>query len=101
VRRFPGPGDTIAHATLGWRGDTAIILSSVRSDERERHATEPAMAGIYLVLDDTDAHHDRAVAAGAEILRPVRPRARLPGLLRPATPERNVWNSERVGKVDR
>jgi uncharacterized glyoxalase superfamily protein PhnB len=52
----------IAHATLAW-GTGLVMLSS-------RHAgTDPFDTGracLYLAIEDPDAHHARALAAGAE-----------------------------------
>ncbi len=63
---FPGPDGTIVHAELGWRG-SAVMVNSVGTGVRL--ATEVGQSGIYLVVDDADAHYARAVAAGAEVIR--------------------------------
>jgi uncharacterized glyoxalase superfamily protein PhnB len=57
----------VAHAELrcgaGW-----VMLG----DRRAGSADFPSgPATIYVVVEDTDAHHERAVAAGAEIVRPL------------------------------
>jgi uncharacterized glyoxalase superfamily protein PhnB len=55
----------IAHAELRL-GDDWVMLGDARA------ATVDLPSGpttIYVVVDDPDAHHDRAVAAGAEIVR--------------------------------
>jgi uncharacterized glyoxalase superfamily protein PhnB len=53
----------VAHAELAFRG-SQIMLGGVRED-----LDLPAGRGAaYLVVEDADAHHDRAKAAGAEIL---------------------------------
>jgi len=61
----PGPDDTIAHAQLAW-GNELIMLGSAVGNER---GISSAVGGccIYLAIDDPDAHHDRAVAGGAEV----------------------------------
>ena len=58
-------GGTIAHAELKL-GDAYIMLGGVREANADL-----AYAGstTYVVIDDPDAHHARAVAAGAEIVR--------------------------------
>ena len=63
---YRGDDGTIAHAELSWRGEPAIMMGS--SDELNTPAGNGA---IYLVVEDPDAHHARAVAAGAEIVRPL------------------------------
>jgi len=63
-----GPGDTVAHAELRW-GDGMVMLGSVKEGgEYDRLAHPPGQAMLYVVVEDTDAHHDRAKAAGAEIV---------------------------------
>ncbi|GAA1025486.1 MULTISPECIES: VOC family protein [Amycolatopsis] len=64
--RVPGPDGSVVHAELGWRGDTVMVNSA---GDGPRLATEIGQAGTYLVVDDPDAHHARAAAAGAEIVR--------------------------------
>ena len=51
----------IEHVELRY-GDAVIMPTTTRSGE-------PGHAQIYVVVDDPDAHHERAKAAGAEILR--------------------------------
>ncbi|GLZ49198.1 hypothetical protein Acsp06_53830 [Actinomycetospora sp. NBRC 106375] len=54
---------TVQHAELVHDGG-AVLLGPRR--EGDRFATGRAV--IYTVVDDVDAHHDRAVAAGAEVI---------------------------------
>ena len=66
----PGPDGTIAHAQLRYSG-SLIMIGSARDDVM--HLKSPAEVGgatqgIYVHVDDVDAHHDRAKAAGAEII---------------------------------
>ena len=66
----PGEGGTIAHAQLSL-SSAAIMLGSARDDELggARPKDEGGTGhGIYAYVDDVDAHHQRAKAAGAEIL---------------------------------
>jgi uncharacterized glyoxalase superfamily protein PhnB len=58
------PDGTIAHAELTL-GPSILMLGSARDDmfgERVGHGW------LYVAVDDADAHHDRAKAAGAEIV---------------------------------
>ncbi|GAA1826121.1 hypothetical protein GCM10009735_71780 [Actinomadura chokoriensis] len=50
----------IVHAELVF--DTGIVMLG---------AAETPAAAVYVAVDDPDAHHDRARAAGAEIIRPL------------------------------
>jgi uncharacterized glyoxalase superfamily protein PhnB len=69
---FEGPDDTIAHAEL--RSGSASIGLSTRTPPEPGNPWTHVRTGVYAVLPDpaaVDAHHDRAVAAGAEIARPL------------------------------
>ena len=67
----PGPDGTIAHAQLSF-GSGIVMVGSERDDELNMRI--PCDLGgvtqsIYIVVEDADAHHARAVEAGAEIVR--------------------------------
>lgn len=66
-----GPNGRIAHAELklgdgmvmlGTAGDNGIGMKTAR----ELGAVDQ---GVYLIVDDIDAHYERAVAAGADVVR--------------------------------
>ncbi|MGH3612756.1 MAG: VOC family protein [Pseudonocardia sp.] len=58
-----GDDGSVGHAELSW-GDGVLMLGT-RADPPGMFDTGRAV--LYLVVDDPDRHHDRAVAAGAEI----------------------------------
>ena len=65
--------DIVQHAQLEW-GDRMVMLYSMNDTEYARAARvrTPAEAGgptvgLYLIVDDVDAHAERARAAGADI----------------------------------
>ncbi|MCG8356936.1 MAG: VOC family protein [Kiloniellales bacterium] len=67
-----GEGGTIAHAQLTFAGGM-IMLGSARDDNYDKLVKTPAALGgtsqsVYIPVDDVDAHHDRAKAAGDEIV---------------------------------
>jgi len=64
-----GSGDVVVHAELSWPPGGGIMLGSARDDDA--WAAAPGSAACYVVTDDPDALHDRAVAAGAEVVRPL------------------------------
>jgi uncharacterized glyoxalase superfamily protein PhnB len=68
---YPGEAGTIVHAQLAF-GAAMIMLSSARDDRFGQMVGAPGSQGngqsIYIAVDDVDAHHARAKAAGAEIL---------------------------------
>jgi uncharacterized glyoxalase superfamily protein PhnB len=74
----PGDAGTIAHAQLTF-GNGMIMLGSAGThgggyDELIKTPAELGGVGTqsaYVIVTDADAHHDRAVAAGAEILMPI------------------------------
>jgi uncharacterized glyoxalase superfamily protein PhnB len=63
-----GSGDTVVHAELAWPLGGGVMLGSARDDD---WGLRPGTAGCYVVTDQPDALHDRAVAAGAEITTPL------------------------------
>ena len=67
-----GPDGTIAHAQLTLSGGM-IMLGSARDDDFGRMMKTPRDAGTntqsaYVVVEEIDAHYERAKAAGAEIV---------------------------------
>jgi uncharacterized glyoxalase superfamily protein PhnB len=73
---YDGPDGTVGHAELTLNGGM-IMLGSVKDDEHAKRFKTPAELGgmetcsSYIVVPDADAVHARAVAAGAEIIRPL------------------------------
>lgn len=68
----PGEDDQIAHAQLTFR-NSMIMLGSAREGEYDDLLIQPTDAGAvtqspYVIVDDVDAHYERASAAGAEIV---------------------------------
>ena len=67
---MPGSDGTIAHAQLRY-GRSLIMIGSTRDDFMDLKspaAVGGATQGSYVLVDDVNAHHDRAKAAGAEII---------------------------------
>lgn len=69
-----GGAGTIDHAQLTYQNGM-IMLGSARDDAFGRLVApiekgQPATVGIHVVVEDVDAHHAKAAAAGAEILVP-------------------------------
>jgi uncharacterized glyoxalase superfamily protein PhnB len=73
----PGPDGTIAHAELTF-GNGMIMVGSARNDDFGRLVRPPAAVGglctqsVYVVVPDADTHHARAVAAGAQVVYPLK-----------------------------
>ncbi|AJP01401.1 hypothetical protein TU94_07805 [Streptomyces cyaneogriseus subsp. noncyanogenus] len=61
---------SVVHAELA-QGDGVVMLGSKGTGSRFDEAMRDAgPSGAYVVVDDVDAHHRRAVEHGAEILMP-------------------------------
>ncbi len=73
---YEGENGTIGHAELTL-GNGMIMLGSGKDDEFGRGFKSPDELGgvetrsLYIVVPDADAAHARAVAAGAQIIRPL------------------------------
>src|ERR1700759_944379 len=65
-----GEGDRVDHAQLSWPLGGGVMMGSAREDADDPFAVRPGTFGCYVVADDIDGLHARAVAAGAEIVRP-------------------------------
>jgi uncharacterized glyoxalase superfamily protein PhnB len=65
---YPGEGDAIAHAELKLGAGTVMLGSDAKNPENPWDAVR---IGIYVQVDDVEAHYARARAAGARIVRPL------------------------------
>ncbi|WP_431948616.1 VOC family protein [Actinacidiphila sp. bgisy167] len=66
-----GADGTVQHAELAY-GNGVVMLGSERSGTAfSQVAAELGPSSVYVVVADADAHHERAVAAGAEIVLPL------------------------------
>ncbi|MCW2501044.1 MAG: glyoxalase [Frankiales bacterium] len=62
-----GDGTVVEHAQLSWPLGGGVMLGSHRDSDEDRWPLRPGSFGCYVVCDDPDALHARAVAAGAEV----------------------------------
>jgi uncharacterized glyoxalase superfamily protein PhnB len=81
-------GRDIAHAEMR-HGDGWIMLGSTREDGLAR---PPGTAAVYIVAEDIDALHERALNAGAEIVRALENTGYGSRDFSAADPEGNVWS---------
>lgn len=87
----------IAHAQLT-AGTGMIMLGSFVDSEFGRHMAMPDEIGgretqtAYIVVDDADTHHARAVAAGAEIIMPLKDEDYGGRGYSCRDPEGHIWN---------
>ncbi|MFB9317323.1 VOC family protein [Cryptosporangium minutisporangium] len=61
-------GGVIQHAELAWPEGGGVMLGQDRNDPEHVWKMPPGSFGAYVVTSTPDAIHDRAVAAGAEIV---------------------------------
>jgi uncharacterized glyoxalase superfamily protein PhnB len=64
-----GEGEHVDHAQLDWPLGGGIMLGSAKRGADDAWALAPGSFGAYVVADDVDAIYERAVKAGAEIVR--------------------------------
>lgn len=70
VAVYQGEGGLIDHGELRWPGGGGVMLGSAEGRGDDLFG-KLGPASVYVVCDEPDALHDRAVAAGAEIVRPL------------------------------
>jgi uncharacterized glyoxalase superfamily protein PhnB len=61
-----GPDGELVHVEL--RHDNGIVMLAGETASRDEFAGRAGHGLVYVVVEDADAHHDRAKAAGAEIV---------------------------------
>jgi uncharacterized glyoxalase superfamily protein PhnB len=81
--RYVMEDGTIGHAELEIGGETVMLATPNRNYQSPRTHGESCEAaarwldnpwvvdGLLVLVDDLEAHHDRAVAAGANVIRPL------------------------------
>lgn len=97
----PGDDGTIVHAQLSL-GDGMIMLGTDRDDDFGQLMTVPGPNGrntqsAYVVVDDVEAVHDRAKAAGAPIVEPLQNPEYGGVFFACRDPEGHVWS---IGSYD-
>ena len=60
---------SVVHAELEYEGDFVGLSSKRPNDPDDLYDLGPC--AVYVVVDDPDAHHARAVAAGANVIYPL------------------------------
>ncbi|GAA4927826.1 VOC family protein [Actinoplanes utahensis] len=88
-----GDGDIVHHCELSWPPGGGIMIGSVGGDPGNPWSRLPPGAfGAYVVTDDVDALHDRAAAAGAEIVRKLNDTDYGSREFTARDPEGNLWS---------
>ena len=65
-----GDADHVAHAELAWPLGGGVMLGEVPERSDDPWPQPPGTSGTYVVTDEVDALHARAVAAGATSVLP-------------------------------
>ncbi len=84
---------TIAHAELAHGGGTVMLGTLREGDDSEYDRALNALgpAQVYVVVDDPDAHHDRAVQYGVKIVMPLTDQDYGSREYAARDPEGNIW----------
>jgi len=86
-----GEDGAVHHAELRF-ADEWIMLGSTSSGSDGRLDLPSGPTRIYVIVDEPDAHHERAVAAGAEIVRDLKDEDYGSRGYTARDPEGNVWS---------
>jgi uncharacterized glyoxalase superfamily protein PhnB len=62
------PDGAVMHAEMAFGGGVVMIGTGERPAEGDAAATSPTGHGVYVVVGDVDAHHERANSAGARVV---------------------------------
>ena len=82
----------IQHAELRWPEGGGIMLSSIDISGNPFSQRPTGVTRSYVVTDQPDEIHDRAVAAGAKVFTPLRDEAYGSRGFSVTDPEGNVWD---------
>ena len=91
---YRGDDGTVHHAELGLGAGLVMLGQHRNGGGTGATASDPLSStqGIYLVVDDPDAHHDRAEAAGAQIVMGLTDQDYGSREYSARDPERNIWS---------
>lgn len=87
-----GPDRPVAHAELAFPEGGGIMLGSAQEDGGELARRPPGASTVYTVTADPDGLFARAVAAGAEVVRPVADQDYGGREFTVRDPEGNLWS---------
>ncbi|MEU7553324.1 VOC family protein [Streptomyces sp. NPDC044571] len=68
VAVYEGEGGAVMHAELSYGNGAVMLGSKGRGGMFDKAMESAGPAGVYVVVDDVDAHHRRAAEHGVEIL---------------------------------
>ncbi|MFI9184444.1 VOC family protein [Streptomyces goshikiensis] len=68
VAVYEGDDGSVVHAELAYGNGMVILGSKGRGGAFDKAMTDAGPSGVYVVVEDVDAHHRRAAEHGVEIL---------------------------------
>ncbi len=91
--------NVVDHAELHWPPGGGVMLGSVRADDSPVSTVSAGSSLTYLVCDDPDALHDRAVGAGAEVVTALTDQPYGSRDFTVRDPQGNIWSFGTYGGV--
>jgi uncharacterized glyoxalase superfamily protein PhnB len=88
---YEGDDGAVEHAQLEMDGGI-VMLSTERDDDERGWGAHAGQGWIYVVVQDPDAHHARAKAAGADIIRELEDQDYGSRDYSARDPEGNIWS---------
>jgi uncharacterized glyoxalase superfamily protein PhnB len=88
--RYTGDDGSVSHAEM-WLGDGAIYLGGPGGDYKSPKRLGQETVGLYVLVDDVDAHYTHAKAAGAEIKQELEDQVYGDRRYTATDPEGHVW----------
>jgi uncharacterized glyoxalase superfamily protein PhnB len=89
-----GEDGSVQHAELSFRGGRIMLGAAADPSEGGYAAVAqpPGTSSVYVVVDDPDALHDRAVAAGGDVVMPLTDQDYGSRDFAVRDPEGNLWS---------
>ena len=88
---YEGEDGSIDHAQLAYGGGM-IMLSSERPEDDRGWGSHAGQGWVYVAVEDPDAHHEGAKAAGANIIRELEDQDYGSRDYSARDPEGNIWS---------
>lgn len=66
-----GEGDRVDHCEIRWPLGGGVMLGDESAEDAEAWTPRAGTFGVYVVTDNPDALYDRAMAAGASLVRSI------------------------------
>jgi uncharacterized glyoxalase superfamily protein PhnB len=88
---YPETGDPVMHAELSY-GTGMVMLGSLSDGSDGRLDVDTGPSWLYVIVDDVDAHHARAVEAGAQIVQEPKDQGYGGSGYTARDPEGNLWS---------